>query len=68
MKYTVFVVEDDRYSTTYITAVEATDVEEAKAQGLGECAVDWGRESTEGLMVLGVLAGDVEVIEWDDEV
>lgn len=67
MMYTVLVREEgEPFSTTHITAQEATNVDEAKVMALHECAADWGRDSLEGLAVLGVLMGDVEVLEWDD--
>ena len=67
MTYTILVRDAlDRHSTTHISTQHTDGIESAKNMALEECADDWGRDSTEGLMVLGVLAGDVEVIEWND--
>lgn len=67
MTYTILVRDStDPHSTTYIVAQDTDDVEAAKQMALQECADDWGRDDTEDLMILGVLLGDVEVLEWDD--
>lgn len=67
MTYTILVRDGtDPHSTTHISAQLTGELEVAKIMALEECMRDWGRGSTEGLVVLGVLRGDVEVVEWDD--
>ncbi len=68
--YSVFIREANDTGTTFITSVEAADVEEAKELALTECSECWGtREEPwdrDDLRVLGVAEGDVQIIEWDD--
>lgn len=64
--FTVFCRDSDGTGTTYITSVEAANATEAAAEGLRLCAEDWDQDS-DTINVIGVCAGDVEVLEWDDE-
>ncbi len=68
--YSVFIREASDIGTTFITSVEAANAEEAKELALTECCESWGSPENpwdrDNLRVLGVLAGDVQVIEWDD--
>lgn len=65
--FTVFIRDADNTGTTYITAVQATDVEAAKKAACAKCWADWGYdEDNEPLHVLGVAEGDVTILEWDD--
>lgn len=67
--YTVFIREDETPSTTFITAVEAPDREVAANLALAECLEAWGEGYTlADLHVLGIAAGDVEILEWDDQI
>lgn len=66
--YTVFVREANGTGTTYIASADATTPEEAAAKVLAMCAEDWGHGYTvDDLHVLGVALGDIQIIEWDDE-
>lgn len=66
-RWTVFVRDADNTGTTYITCVEAEDVEAAKAAASALCREDWGYDETDQLHILGVIAGDIgDVVEWDD--
>ena len=65
-KFTIFCRDASNTGTTYITAVDAPDIEAAKRLGLEECAEEWGQEVDE-IRVLGVAEGDVTILEWDDE-
>ena len=65
--FTVFTVERERNeSTTHITSVRARDIEQAKELAIAETASDW-QWSPDDVRVLGVVAGDVDILEWDDE-
>lgn len=65
-KFTIFVVQNDMSGTTWIGCVEAADIGDAKSAGLHQCSIDWGC-GIENICVLGVAAGDVEILEWEDE-
>ena len=45
-KFTIFCRDASNTGTTYITAVDAPDIEAAKRLGLEECAEEWGRKWT----------------------
>lgn len=65
-KWTVFVVEKDRdHGTTFVTSLPHEDIEQAKQAALEEAAESWG-EDVASLRVLGVAAGGVSLLEWDD--
>lgn len=66
-RWTVFVRDAGNTGTTYITCVEAEDVEAAKAAASALCREDWGYDETDQLHILGVVAGSIgDVAEWDD--
>lgn len=69
--FTVFC--EDFYSidgTTWIQAVQATDLDEAKAKALKLCAEAWGwaddTSLEDAIVVRGVAEGDVTILEWSD--
>lgn len=68
-KYTVWVwapLVEDR-GTHYITCVEAQGIPQAKDIALQECHEAWdGCYEPQSLQVLGVAAGDVEILEWKE--
>lgn len=64
--YTVFVRQDDGRGTTHVSAHEAASPGDAEQLALAETAADWG-SSVDNLVVLGVIAGDVELVSWDGE-
>ena len=66
-QWTVFIRDADNTGTTYITCVEAEDVEAAKAAASALCREDWMYDESDQLHILGVIEGDIgEVVEWDD--
>lgn len=66
-QWTVFIRDADNTGTTYITCVEAEDVEAAKATASALCREDWMYDESDQLHILGVIEGDIgEVVEWDD--
>ena len=65
-KYTVFIREADNTGTTFISSAEAETREEAVAAVLAECRDCWEWDEEDELHVLGVAAGDIEILEWDD--
>lgn len=64
--YTVFCQESDARGTIWIEAIRAKNLEEAKIYGRDACAADWER-SPEAIHVLGVAAGDVTILDWEDQ-
>lgn len=67
--FTVFCREASGTGTTWISAVEAKSVEEAKTKGHANCVSDWGWDDSPGdVVVIGVAKGDVEIVEWDDNI
>jgi hypothetical protein len=67
--YTVFIQEAETPTTTFITAVEAPDQEVAANLALTECIEAWGDSYTRAdLHILGIAAGDVEILEWEDQI
>lgn len=69
-KFTVFIRQADGTGTTYITSVEAADIEQAKQAALEECSQDWSVNGSpwaiDDLTVIGVARGEFEILEWDD--
>lgn len=64
--FTVFCRASDDRGTTYITCVEAADIESGKQLALEECALNWGQTNTDDIRILGVAEGDVNILDWDD--
>lgn len=69
--YTAFCQEDDGTGTIWIAPVKAESMEAAKEQAVKDCARDWGRDGDDwkdgnGIHLLGLAAGDVKIIEWND--
>ena len=64
--FTVWVARRNGEGTHFVQGFRAPDIEDAKRQALEECAECWGYDQ-EDIMVLGVVAGDAKVIEWNDE-
>lgn len=65
--FTIFCVDADRsHLTTNIGTYEAATIEEAKQAAIKQVAEDWQQEPSE-ISVLGVAAGDIDILEWDDE-
>lgn len=64
--FTVFCREVDDEGTTWIGGTHAASARDAIIQCRAECAADWdyGEDS---VRVIGVAAGDVDILEWDDE-
>lgn len=65
--YTVFVFvrEGDNSGTTFISSATAATQEDAVSAVVEECRECWDGYLGE-LHVLGVAAGDVEILDWDD--
>lgn len=64
--YTVFCRESNGTGTTWISAVEAESLDEAKAQGHFNCCWDWGVEDDSSVTVIGVAEGDINILFWED--
>lgn len=63
--FTVFCRDADGTGTTWISAIGAPDVETAKTRARNRCAEDWDCDA-EDVSVVGVAAGDVTILEWED--
>lgn len=65
--FTVFLRQANNEGTTHIS-YHPGDRSEAERRARAECANDWGFDQHEAaeLHVLGVAAGDVTIVEWDD--
>lgn len=64
-KFTVFCQQADGKGTIWIDSFDALEMEDAKRIARATCASDWAAEE-EDIHVLGVAAGDVEILEWED--
>lgn len=65
--FTVWVMNNDRTGTTFVTVVEAASAELAELYAREECAEDRA-EPIENLKVIGVARGDVQLVGWYDDV
>jgi hypothetical protein len=63
--YTVFIRQSDGRGTTFITSVEATNTGHASSLACAECAGCWKADLAD-LHVLGIAAGNVDILEWED--
>jgi hypothetical protein len=69
--FTFFIVSErsarDYTPTTYITSVSGSSEADCRARALAECASSWDTPAS-SLEILGVAQGDVDILEWNDEV
>ncbi len=74
--FTVFCQEAGGSGTIHIASVEATDLESAITAGKQQCIDDWSdglppgesRWNENTVHCLGVAAGDVTILHWEDQV
>lgn len=64
--FTVFCREKSGEGTIYISSTHAATAAEAAAEVLVACAEAWSMEAEE-IDVIGIIEGDVNVLEWSDE-
>lgn len=72
--FTVFMREEGATGSTHIEHYAVATAEEAIKLARAKCVSDWGLADSEDeaweceqrLHVLGVAAGDVTIVEWDD--
>ena len=60
---TVFCVDA---TGTYVSTHDASSIEAAKREAVSEAAKAWGCDPND-VSVLGVAAGNVTILEWEDE-
>lgn len=63
--FTVFCRSADNMGTTWIGTVKASSIEEAAGAGREQCAKDWLYDE-ENVVAIGVAAGDVQILYWED--
>jgi hypothetical protein len=73
--FTVFCQEAGGTGTIHIASVEAADLEAAIIAGKQQCIDDWSAGSTpeqsrwnkETVHCLGIAAGNIEILHWEDQ-
>jgi len=65
--FTIFCRESNGTGTTWVQAVQAKDLDAARAKGRTACAADWEYDEDD-IAVVGVAKGSVTILDWDDEV
>ena len=70
--FTVFCQESGGTGTIHIASVEAADLEAAITAGKQQCIGDWStpeesRWNEETVHCLGVAAGNIEILHWEDQ-
>jgi hypothetical protein len=73
--FTFWCQQSDGTGTIYIGSLEAPDIEAAKLAAVQECCDEWNSGSGEddeptytpqNIHLLGIAAGDVEILHWQD--
>lgn len=64
--FTVWVSSANGHGTHFVQAFLAQTIEEAKRAAIAECCACW-EEEPENVEILGVAAGDVTILEWNEE-
>jgi hypothetical protein len=65
--YTAFCRQSDGTGTTWIQEVEAADIDAAQVEAVSQCADDWQCGPLD-VKCVGIAAGSVDILFWDDEV
>jgi hypothetical protein len=73
--FTVFCQETGGTGTIHIASVEAADLEAAITAGKQQCIDDWSagfppdesRWNQETVHCLGIAAGNIEILHWEDQ-
>lgn len=61
--FTVFCRDDDGH--TWIQAIHARDIGQARVEGERQCAADWDCAASD-VECFGVAEGDVNILLWED--
>lgn len=64
--FTAWCQEKSGEGTIWVGSFEAEDLEAAKAGAIERCAEDWHPFEAENIHLLGIAAGDVEILHWQD--
>ncbi len=64
--YTAFCREADGSGTIWIGSCQGDSIEEAQQDARELCANDWGY-AVEDVACIGLAAGDVDIVFWEDE-
>lgn len=69
--FTVFCRQANDQGTTHIDTVEDPDIDAAMLHGRQQCLADWNHGtsaplSLEDIHCLGVAAGNVSILHWED--
>jgi hypothetical protein len=73
--FTIFCQQVDKVGTIHINSVQAADIESAIQAGREQCLADWNGGNAESdapfiledIHCLGVAAGDVTILYWEDQ-
>ena len=65
--YTAFCREIDGTGTIWISTVQAPNPHDASRVAEADCAEDWG-QTVDDVTCIGLAAGDVKIIFWNDDV
>ena len=63
--FTVFIQENSGIGTTHIQSYEAKSIEQAKQKALEQVSLNWGYD-IDVLHILGVVRGNIVIVEWND--
>jgi hypothetical protein len=75
LTFTVFCQESGGTGTIHIASVEAADLDAAIIAGKQQCIDDWSAGATpdesrwneETVHCLGIAAGNIEILHWEDQ-
>jgi hypothetical protein len=63
--FTAFCQEIDGSGTIWINPIHADSLSDAMIVAVESCAADWAMD-VEEVRVLGIAAGDVDILHWED--
>ena len=64
--FTAWCCQANGGGTIHIASFEAPDLNAAIEQGILQCMEDWEEENPANIHLLGIAAGDAEILHWND--
>lgn len=64
--FTAWCCQANGGGTIHIASFEAADLNAAIEAGINTCMEDWDEENPANIHLLGIAAGDVEILHWND--